>query len=40
MVVLVDGYPQWKPHVGVIKRRLEEELKNSRRRDFVSSDKI
>jgi RNA-directed DNA polymerase len=27
MVVLVDGYPQWKPHVGVIKRRLEEELK-------------
>jgi RNA-directed DNA polymerase len=27
MVVLVDGYPQWKPHIGVIKRRLEEELK-------------
>jgi RNA-directed DNA polymerase len=23
----VDGYPQWKPHIGVIKRRLEEELK-------------
>ncbi len=27
MVVLVDGYPQWKPHVGVIKGRMEEELK-------------
>jgi RNA-directed DNA polymerase len=27
MVVLVDGYPQWKPHVGMIKKRLEEELK-------------
>ncbi len=27
MIVLVDGYPQWQPHVAVIKRRLEEELK-------------
>ncbi len=27
MVVLVDGYPQWKPHVGLIRRRLEEELR-------------
>jgi RNA-directed DNA polymerase len=27
MVVLVDGYPQWQPHVAVIKKRLEEELR-------------
>src|SRR5213080_926157 len=27
MVVLVDGYPQWRPHVCVIKQRMEEELK-------------
>ncbi len=27
MVVLVDGYPQWKPHIGLIRRRLEEELR-------------
>ena len=27
MVVLVDGYPQWRPHVEMIRRRLEEELK-------------
>ena len=27
MVVLVDGYPQWQPHVAVIRKRLEEELK-------------
>jgi RNA-directed DNA polymerase len=27
MVVLVDGYPRWQPHVAIIKRRLEEELK-------------
>jgi RNA-directed DNA polymerase len=27
MIILVDGYPQWQPHVAVIKRRLEEELK-------------
>jgi RNA-directed DNA polymerase len=26
MVVLVDGYPQWQPHVGMIQKRLEEEL--------------
>jgi len=27
MVVLVDGYPQWRPQVCVIKQRMEEELK-------------
>jgi len=27
LVILVDGYPQWQPHVGVIQKRLEEELK-------------
>ena len=27
MVVLVDGYPKWQPHVGQIQKRLEEELK-------------
>ena len=27
MVVLIDGYPQWQPHVAVIKERLEGELK-------------
>jgi RNA-directed DNA polymerase len=27
MVVLVDGYPQWRPHVDVLRGRLEEELK-------------
>ena len=27
MIILVDGYPQWQPHVAVINRRLEEELK-------------
>jgi RNA-directed DNA polymerase len=27
MVVLVDGYPQWRPHVCVIKQRMEEGLK-------------
>ena len=27
MIILVDGYPQWQPHLAVIKRRLEEELK-------------
>ena len=27
MVVLIDGYPQWQPHVAVIKKRLEVELK-------------
>jgi RNA-directed DNA polymerase len=26
MVILVDGYPQWQPHVGMIQKRLEEEL--------------
>jgi len=26
MVVLVDGYPQWQPHVGMIQKRLSEEL--------------
>jgi RNA-directed DNA polymerase len=26
MVVLVDGYPRWRPHVAMIKERLEEEL--------------
>jgi len=27
MVVLIDGYPQWQPHVAVIRKRLEVELK-------------
>jgi RNA-directed DNA polymerase len=27
MVVLVDGYPQWRPDVAMIRERLEEELK-------------
>jgi RNA-directed DNA polymerase len=27
MVVLVDGYPKWQPHVGQIQKRLDEELK-------------
>ena len=27
MVILVDGYPQWQPHVGVIQRRLGDELR-------------
>ena len=27
MVILVDGYPQWQPHVGQIQKRLDEELK-------------
>src|SRR5438128_8307995 len=27
MVVLIDGYPQWQPHVAVIRMRLEVELK-------------
>jgi RNA-directed DNA polymerase len=27
MVILVDGYPQWQPHVGMIHKRLEEELR-------------
>ena len=27
MVVLVDGYPKWQPHVGMIQKRLDEELK-------------
>ena len=27
MVVLVDGYPQWQPHVDLIRKRLDEELK-------------
>ena len=27
VVVLVDGYPKWQPHVGMIQKRLEEELK-------------
>ena len=26
MVILVDGYPQWEPHVVMIQKRLEEEL--------------
>lgn len=26
MVILVDGYPQWEPHVAMIQKRLEEEL--------------
>src|SRR3989337_3260116 len=27
MVILVDGYPEWQPHVGQIQKRLNEELK-------------
>ena len=27
MVILVDGYPQWRPHVGMIQKRLDQELK-------------
>ncbi len=27
MVSLVDGYPQWQPHVGMIQKRLDQELK-------------
>jgi len=27
MVILVDGYPQWQPHVGQIQKRLDQELK-------------
>jgi RNA-directed DNA polymerase len=27
MVILVDGYPQWQPHVAMIQRRLGEELR-------------
>jgi RNA-directed DNA polymerase len=27
LVILVDGYLQWQPHVGMIQKRLEEELK-------------
>ncbi|HEY3473182.1 MAG TPA: group II intron reverse transcriptase/maturase [Anaerolineales bacterium] len=27
MVVLVDGYPQWRPHVEIVRKRLQEELK-------------
>jgi RNA-directed DNA polymerase len=27
MVILVDGYPRWQPHVGMIQKRLEQELK-------------
>jgi RNA-directed DNA polymerase len=27
MVVLVDGYPRWRPHVAMIRKRLQEELK-------------
>ena len=27
MVILVDGYPQWQPHVGMIQKRLGQELK-------------
>ncbi len=27
MVILVDGYPQWQPHVGIIQKRLDHELK-------------
>ena len=27
MVVLVDGYPQWQPHVAMIEKRLDEELR-------------
>jgi len=27
LVILVDGYPQWQPHVGMIQKRLDQELK-------------
>jgi RNA-directed DNA polymerase len=27
LVILVDGYPQWQPHVGMMQKRLEEELR-------------
>jgi RNA-directed DNA polymerase len=27
MVILVDGYPQWQPHVGMIQKRMDQELK-------------
>ena len=27
LVILVDGYPQWQPHVGMIQKRLEQELR-------------
>ena len=27
LVILVDGYPQWQPHVGQMQKRLEEELR-------------
>jgi Reverse transcriptase (RNA-dependent DNA polymerase) len=27
MVILVDGYPQWQPHIAMIQRRLEQELR-------------
>jgi RNA-directed DNA polymerase len=27
LVILVDGYPQWQPHVGMLQKRLDEELK-------------
>jgi len=27
MVILVDGYPQWQPHVALIQKRLEDELR-------------
>jgi RNA-directed DNA polymerase len=27
MVILVDGYPQWQPHVGMIQRQLGQELR-------------
>lgn len=26
LVILVDGYPQWQPHVGMIQKRLDQEL--------------
>ena len=27
MVILMDGYPQWQPHVGMIQKRLDQELR-------------
>ena len=27
MVILVDGYPQWQPHVEMIRKRMDQELK-------------
>src|SRR5205809_6857130 len=27
MVIVVDGYPQWQPHIAMIQRRLGEELR-------------